>query len=194
MRFICSEENNKPNTPEVLFDVNKLVGIGMKSSVSPNALAILLLPVYHFEGSSLSKDNHLINLKRKFYVQVVIDEVVKKVFKNKNDARRDLIGRNVPQHITTSSQAQNMFYFIRVCVCAVLVDKMAELENDNEFAKVCKALSEWTEEGEERLVHTNSRITVDGERTIVYDRRGMFTCYDHKFIDKLYAATVKGRR
>eukprot|EP00978_Attheya_sp_CCMP212_P013266 scaffold33381_cov31-Attheya_sp.AAC.1 len=39
--------------------------------------------------------------------------VVGKVFKSENDEHRDLIGRNVPQYMTTVTPGQNIFYFLR---------------------------------------------------------------------------------
>ena len=192
MSFISSEEINKPDNPEVLFELENLTSFN--TGLYATALGILLSPVYYFGGASLHKNNLLVNLKRRFRLSKVFDQVVGNVFKSDNDARRDLIGRNVPRYMTTVTQGQNLFYFLRVCVCAFLVNKIEELVNDVEFAKVSTALLEWTEEGEENNAQNKSLITVDEKRLMVYDRRGLHICYSHKFIEKLHGASVKGLR
>eukprot|EP00978_Attheya_sp_CCMP212_P021659 scaffold63545_cov58-Attheya_sp.AAC.3 len=120
---------------------------------------------WRFSGDVTMKD------LRAFYQEINKPdnpEVVGKVFKSDNDERRDLIGRNVPQHMPTVTQGQNMFYFLRLVV-------------------LC-----WS--GRRMVKKTKSLITVDDQRTMVYDHRGLHICYSHKFIEKLHSASVKGRR
>jgi hypothetical protein len=189
--FLSSEANNKPNNPPVSFDLSTVSSFS--AGVSAEAIGILCAPVYYF-GILLRQPNWFVNMKRKFKLAVVFDEIVGKAFTNPDDKRRDLMGRNVPKHMTTTPQGQLMFYFLRVCICAILTDSIIDLLANEDFSKVCIALLESTVDAEDREVRTKGLITVDGKHTFVYDRRGMYTCYTHKFIEKLHSASLHGRR
>eukprot|EP00978_Attheya_sp_CCMP212_P009901 scaffold23584_cov29-Attheya_sp.AAC.1 len=107
------QEINKPDNPEFLFKLQNVSAFN--TGLSLKVLGILLSPVYYLGGVSLSKNNLLVGLKRRFNLSKVFDQVVGKVFKSENDECRDLIGRNVPQYMTTVTPWQNIFYFLRVC-------------------------------------------------------------------------------
>jgi hypothetical protein len=90
--------NNKPNDPPVPFDLSTVSSFA--AGVSAEALGILCSPVYYF-GTLLRQPNWFVNLKRKFKLAVVFDEIVGKAFINPDDKRRDLMGRNVFHFISS---------------------------------------------------------------------------------------------
>ena len=97
------------------------------------------------------------------------------------------------KYMSSSVQGQNLVYFVRVSVGAILCNKVEELLANAAYKTCVAALIEWTKEGIAMAddQHTLIRATLSG--VTIYDKRGFHFYMTHRCVDRLHEISVDSR-
>eukprot|EP00978_Attheya_sp_CCMP212_P036182 scaffold162186_cov63-Attheya_sp.AAC.1 len=101
---------------------------------------------------------------------------------------------NTVKYMTTSAQTQNLAYFIRSCVCAIILEKEEELKSNRLFLKVVAALSQWTFDGSDAANEKDSHVRANLNTVTLYDKRGILVQLTHCCLKTLTKCSIDIQR
>eukprot|EP00978_Attheya_sp_CCMP212_P002813 scaffold5777_cov66-Attheya_sp.AAC.5 len=162
----------------------------MTGRVKPEMLGVLLAT----QEDSFDTCNMRGNLTSKTMSNYCFSEMVDPLVEHMFDHQHPLYEENTVKYMTTSAQAQNLAYFIRSCVCAIILEKEKVLKRNRSFIKVVAALIQWTSDGAEVANEKDSSVRADLFTVTLYDKRGLHVQLTHRCLKTLYKCSIDIQR
>ena len=157
--------------------------------VTQAMLGVLLTSPDSFDSDNL-KGNRTSKTMSNFRFSETVDSLVKHML----GTNHGLYEANIVKYMTTTAQAQNLAFFIRSSVCAIIVKKEDILKENPFFVKVVAALTQWMYDGIDAASEKVSTLKADLYAVTMYNKRGMHLVLTHRCIKTLYKCSIDIQR
>jgi hypothetical protein len=186
--FLDHNLKNRSEAPKGFVFPSKMDNIEM-GRVTPDMLGVLLTTPDSFATCNM-RGNFTSKTMSKYRFSEMVDTLVEHMFGKEHD----LYEENIVKYMTTTAQAQNLAYFIRSSVCAIILEKEDMLKKNRSFVKVVAALTQWTSDGIEIADERDSTLKADLFTVTAYNKRGNHMVLTHRFIKTISKCSIDIQR
>eukprot|EP00978_Attheya_sp_CCMP212_P014848 scaffold38083_cov51-Attheya_sp.AAC.1 len=179
---------NRSEAPKGFVFPSEMDNIKM-GRVMPDMLGVLLTTPDSFATCNM-RGNLTSKTMSKYRFSEMVDTLVEHMFGKEHD----LYEENIVKYMTTTAQAQNLAYFIRSSVCAIILEKEDMLKQNRSFVKVVAALTQWTSDGIEVANEKDSTLKADLNAVTMYNKRGMHMVLTHRCIKTINKCSIDIQR